>query len=173
MKIKMNTKIFLKLFFTILLITKIATDETKKSPEEFLINDNINDTNEKGVMTRERYEILKASASFTVMPYEKFLKIFGEIDFNEKKKTGEITHKQELAFLAENNIEEISHKEETEKSETRSLSESQENSSNLNLKANNISLGADVIPVNHDSRRVYPDCFKNIVRDQQNCGGCW
>ena len=98
MKIKMNTKIFLKLFFTILLITKIATDETKKSPEEFLINDNINDTNEKGVMTRERYEILKASASFTVMPYEKFLKIFGEIDFNEKKKLEKLHTNKNLLF---------------------------------------------------------------------------
>lgn len=149
MKIKIDAKNFFKLFFTILLITKISSNETKLSPEEFINN---NDTNEKGIMTKERYELLKANASFDVMPYEKFLKIFGEVDLN--KKAGEITHKQELTFLAENKIEEISHNEETEN----------EKSFGRNLQ---------VLPVNYDSRDKYPDCFKNIVRDQMNCGGCW
>ena len=165
-KIKINKKNFLKLFLAIFLIINISTNENKISQEEFL---NIDlDTNEKGIMTRQRYEILKANSSFEVMPYEQFLQIFGEIDFNERKKSGEITHKQELVFLAENNIEEISYKEnQVDSKENTNLS-----NPNINLRANNLPFG-QTPPINHDSRTVYPDCFVNIIRNQENCGGCW
>ena len=58
-------------------------------------------------MSRERYELLKSEANFDVMSYEKYSEIFGNLNLSHRMKTGDLTHKKELDFLAENNVEEI------------------------------------------------------------------
>jgi C1A family cysteine protease len=100
------------------------------------------------LISEERYEILKNDATFSVTSYEKYLELFKDKDISKRIEAGEISHSQEVLFLAENNYQEISKE---------------------NLKD---SLKAS-LPDNYDSRNTFPSCFKNIVHDQLNCGGCW
>lgn len=105
------------------------------------------------LMTRERYELLKSEANFNVMEYEEYVNLFNNRDFDAHKKAGEFTHQQELSYLeTATNVEIISSDNGEAKKEVRQLG---------------------FIPDKYDSREKYPDCFKNVVKDQMDCGGCW
>lgn len=112
-----------------------------------LINFTISNPN---LMSRERYEILKSEASFSMISYEEYSEIFANRDLKMRIESGENTYKQEMDYLKQKKIEEV-YEENTKY-----------------LKKKNFYL-----PSQHDCRQVYPQCFEDIIRDQLNCGGCW
>lgn len=97
-----------------------------------------------GLITKEKYDILKKEAKFELMSYEKYIEIFGGLDLSNRKKYGDLTYKQEIDFLKEKKYGEVY-------SPIRDYT----------------------VPSTYDCRSVFPDCFDNIIRDQLNCGGCW
>jgi hypothetical protein len=102
------------------------------------------------LMSRERYDLLKSEASFDVIEYEEYLEIFQNKDF-EQSRIGESNYQEELAYLETADVEFVS-SENMEGGEVRQL------------------FG---FPESYDTRTVFPKCFEDIVRDQENCGGCW
>jgi hypothetical protein len=105
------------------------------------------------LMSRERYELLKSEASFDVLEYEEYLKIFSKKNFEQSKQAGEYTYQQELSYL-ETNSEKVEHVygSQMEGGEVRQLT---------------------ALPTFYDSRSIYPQCFADVVKDQMDCGGCW
>ena len=105
------------------------------------------------LMSRERYELLKSEASFDVLEYEEYLRIFSKKNFEQSKQAGEYTHQQELAYL-ENNADKVEHVygSQMEGGEVRQLA---------------------ALPESYDTRNIYPQCFVDVVKDQMDCGGCW
>ena len=96
-------------------------------------------------MTEERYNELVENAPFQTISYATFLSIFRNKDMKKDIEIGQKIHEEELEFVNK-------HKKES-------------NFLNTEIFAN--------LPSSFDWRTLYPQCFSDRVRDQEECGGCW
>ena len=96
-------------------------------------------------MTEERYRELVDSAPFQTISYEIFISLFKNKDMEKDIERGQRVYEEELELVNR-------HKKESDFLNTEIFA---------------------TLPTSFDWRTVYPQCFTDRVRDQQECGGCW
>lgn len=97
-------------------------------------------------LTRAEYEVIKSKATFETLSYETFLELFGTKDINKMIEIGE-----KIQIEEEELFEKYGKEYNSFLAEKTTVS----------------------LPQSHDWRQILPKCFKDIVKDQKYCGGCW